>query len=213
MSGGGPEFVTAYWKSRFTDPEAIAHHSEQNQQIATDFIAHARTRKPFAAALAADSVLEIGCGTGELAHLIDRTYSPRVLRATDFSPAAVEVAAGLHPGIHFATFDILKDWPAVYSGFSTVIASNVLEHFDNPWLVTDRMLELGAQAVALVPYRQPVRDEYDGEGGPGHVRSFSRATFVNYRTVDHFLFTSKGWGHSSDGEEPQQLAILFEAKP
>lgn len=207
------EFVADYWKQRFSTAEGVAHHSSQNQQIATDFIAHARTRKPFAAALAADSVLEVGCGTGELAQMIDRVYSPRVLRATDLSPAAVAAAVGLHPGINFATFDILHDWPAVYSGFETVIASNVLEHFDNPWLVADRMLEMGKQAIVLVPYRQPARDGYDGEGGAGHVRSFSRATFVNYRTVDHFLFTSKGWQHSSLGESPQQLAVLFEAKP
>lgn len=212
MSGGGPEFVKDYWHLQFSTPEGIRHHADQNRLLSTDFIAHARLRKPFAQALAADSVLEIGCGTGELAHLIDRVYSPRVLRATDFSRDAVAVAARTHPALHFATFDILKDWPAVYSGFDTVVASNVLEHFDNPWLVTDRMLEMGRQAIALVPYRQPVRDEYDGEGGPGHVRSMSRATFVNYRLVDHFIFKSKGWSHSSAGEEPLQLAVLLEAK-
>lgn len=212
MSGGGPAFVKAYWKSRFTDPDAIAHHSSQNQQIATDFIAHARTRKPFAAALAADSLLEIGCGTGELAQMIGRIYSPRVLRATDLSPEAVKAAARLHPGIHFATFDILTDWPAVYSGFDTVVASNVLEHFKNPWLVLDRMLVMARQAIVLVPYRQPVTDLYDDEGGAGHVRSISKATFAGYRIVDDFTFATQGWTYQVRGETPLQLALLLEAK-
>ncbi len=201
-----------YWASRFSDPEGVKHHADQNQTIAKDFLAWARIRKPFATALSADSVLEIGCGTGDLAWQIDRVYSPRVLRATDLSPEAVKAARERYPSLLFAEFDILTDWPSVYSGFSTVVASNVLEHFKNPWLVLDRMLEIGEQALVLVPYRQPLSDAYDAEGGAGHVRSLSRASFANYRLVDSFTFKTRGWQHSVNGEEPLQLAALLEAK-
>jgi SAM-dependent methyltransferase len=205
--------VADYWGRRFQDAAAIEHHREQNKTIAEDFIGEARRRKPFAAALSADSLLEIGCGTGELAYLIDRTYSPRVLRATDFAPGAVKAAYDQHPNINFAVFDILKDWPSVYSGFATVVASNVLEHFRNPWLVLDRMLEIGRQALVLTPYDQRPVDGYDGEGGAGHVTRFTKATYAPYRLIDSFTFATNGWRHVEGSKEPLQLAVLIEAKP
>lgn len=206
--------VNRYWEGRYSDLEGVQHHAAQNFRISRDFLRAVRRRQPvFQQALRrADSILELGCGTGELAAMVARQYHPRVLFATDFAEMAIRAASTLHPEVRFDRFDILRDWPTPLGGFELAIASNTLEHFRDPHLVLSRMLELAQQAIILVPYRQPVTDGYDAEGGPGHAFRFTRETFRRYRTLASFTFATDGWQHRSADEEPLQLAVLLEPK-
>lgn len=203
--------VEIYWKERFTSREGVMHHGQQNMQISRDFLLHARTRGLFANALSSDRIIEIGCGTGEMSALIKGRYGTRLLYATDFSRAAVDAAQKRHPEVNYWVFDVLNDPPC--GQFDVAIASNVLEHFTQPYAVIDRMLTLAPLVIVLIPYKQPVRDGYVDEGGAGHVFKFSKKTFKPYRVIDSFLFDTDGWQHRSGNETPKQLAVLLSAKP
>lgn len=212
---------TQYWDGRFSETDAIRHHRRQNQQISHDFlraVKRARTGPPgrgayFNDALrGAHSFIEIGCGTGEMAAMIKSKYETPVTYATDLSPEAVRTAQRYHTKVRYERFDILEDWPTHLANFSLAIASNVLEHFKDPWLVLDRMLVLAEQAIVLVPYRQPLGDAYDAEGGAGHVYRFTVGSFSAYRVVDWFTFATHGWQHRTGRERPLQLAVLLKPR-
>lgn len=198
---------TAYWEMRYTDHDSIEHHSRQNLRIATDFCSHARSRKIFADALSCESIIEIGCGTGELSVMVKAMYSTSVYYATDFCVPVVKVANDRYPAVNFWKYDILKDDP--FRRFDLAISSNTLEHFADPYTVITRMFDLAPTLLFLVPYEQPVTDGYDAEGGAGHVFKFSEKTFSQYTIRDSFTFETRGWNYSSEGEIPLQLAVLI----
>lgn len=198
-----------YWTQRYESQEGAEHHSRQNDQISRDFLRHARMRKPFADALSLTPIIEIGCGTGELAALVKALYQTDAYYATDFSRAAIREAQRRHAEINFWIFDVLKDKP--FQAFSLAISSNTLEHFIDPWKVIDRMFKLAPLVMLLVPYQQPITDHYESEGGAGHVVEFTEESFDPYVLIDSFTFETRGWQHSSAGEKPLQLAVLLEA--
>lgn len=199
--------ATEYWKDRYTSADGVFHHAEQNQQIAESLLRHVARLHPIQEALASDEIIEIGCGTGELAALIKEQYGTRLYCATDFSRAAVKQAQYLHPEVNFWVFDILKDTP--HRRFDLLIASNVLEHFKAPHAVINNMFHFADKLLLVVPFNQPVTDGYDEEGGAGHVYQFTEAEFHPYRVHVATRFRSKGWTHSSCGEEPWQLLLLI----
>lgn len=196
-----------YWKERYATAENLEHHSNQSLQISRDFLREARQRKPFAEALSLDHIIEIGCGTGELAHLVRSTYNTDVYYATDFSKTAVQAAQKRFISVNFWQFDILKDKP--FKKFDLAISSNCLEHFSHPHAVIEKMFALAPKIILLVPYKQPVTDGYETEGGAGHAYEFDEGTFTPYTTEDFFTFQTHGWQHSSVGEIPLQLAVLI----
>lgn len=202
--------VERYWNERFSLQEGIVHHSTQNLTISKDFLIGARTKSAFGDALSSHKIIEVGCGTGELSVLIRHIYKTRLMYATDFSREAVKTAQSRHVGVNFWVYDVLNDPPC--GEFDLAIASNVIEHFRNPYAVVDKMLILAPLVIVLIPYRQPVMDGYDDEGGAGHVYEFSKKTFKRYHVVDSFIFNTEGWQHRSGKEKPQQLAVLLSAK-
>lgn len=199
--------AVAYWDRRYSDPEGIKHHSNQNLRIATDFCSYARHNKAFFDALSSEEIVEIGCGTGELAMMIKSVYNTCTYYATDFSPAAVKTAQSRWPSVNYWKFDVLKDRP--FRSFDLAIASNTLEHFTEPHEAIKKMLQLAPKAIIIVPYRQPVTDGYDEEGGPGHVFEFAEESFDDYQVHASFTFETRGWDFSSAGEVPLQLAVLI----
>lgn len=198
-----------YWSVRYTDPEGIKHHRNQNLTITRDFVRACQFRKPFTDALAQRSIIEVGCGTGEMAAYLKRLYNTRIYYATDMSRDAVKTAQERFPQVNFWVYDVLRDPPPIYCFLC--LSSNTLEHFTNPSEVIEKMFELGKQLLLLVPYAQPTTDDFDHEGGAGHVSTFTEETFADYNVVDMFTFETKGWAHSSAGEKPMQFAVLINA--
>jgi len=199
-----------YWQMRFSDPDGIKHHSEQNYRISRDFLIAAREHSLINQALSGPTIIEIGCGTGELSDLINTYYKPTVLYPTDFSRAAVKEATRLHPLCFYRKFDILND--SLTTRFDLAISSNVLEHFKDYRVMLDKMFDLAPRVLLIVPYRQRSLDAYDMEGGAGHAVSFTRGSFSDYQLLGSLTFQTNGWTHSGGGEKPLQLAVLLEQK-
>lgn len=201
------DIAESYWQMRFTDPDGVKHHSQQNYRISRDFLNEARNHELINQALGSEKIIEIGCGTGELADLINTAYRTSVMYPTDFSRQAVNEATRLHPLVFYRKFDILKD--SLSTRFDLAISSNVLEHFKDYRVMLEKMFALAPMLLLLVPYHQNVTDGYDMEGGAGHAVSFTKASFKQYRMLDSFIFETMGWTHSGRGEKPRQLAILL----
>lgn len=205
----------SYWNGRFTDH--AADHSRQNSQIAIDLcnlvtgdtgVGYYLLRQ----ALNVDSIVEIGCGTGELSARIKWLLDPKIIIATDFSEAAIEKARIRYPFMDFRLYDVLipNSLPTSHH-FDTAICSNVLEHFtaDTVRTVIDRILGFADRLLAVVPLGQQDLDDFDAEGGAGHVTCFDNRSFVHWHVADSVTFRTDGWSCSSSA---MQWAVLLERR-
>lgn len=198
-----------YWDQRYALPEGIEHHAKQNERIANDLSSHIKAKPHFGRFLNEKLMVEVGCGTGDLCSILtDRHYC--AIEGTDLSALAVQIAQIRFPHLLFKQHNILKDKPC--GSYEVALASNVIEHFKNPHRVINKMFKMAPIVVIVAPYNQPVRDGYDAEGGAGHVSTITYGTFNPYNVLAHFLFHTKGWTHSSNGEIPTQIAVVLSQK-
>lgn len=201
------EPAASYWDQEYR--VGIEHHARQNEQLANDFSRNAKMVPAFRDVLGEKLIVEIGCGTGDLTRILTEVhYSPTV--GTDLSALAVEIARIRFPYLWFQQHNILKDPPFTYGEkhekFEVAVASNVLEHFQDPHAVIMKMFEFAPTLVIVGPYNQPVTDGYDAEGGAGHVIKMTRYTFSPYKMKSWMLFKSDGW--SCETSEYQFATIL-----
>lgn len=197
-----------YWNNQFG--ERAVPHSDQNKDISRDFFQ--KLNSTFNSMFEnSQSIIEIGCGTGEMSKLISDKYNKNIL-GTDLSPVGIDFANKNYANslTKFQVLNVLTD--AIGETYDLAVCSNILEHFRNPFAVIDKVLSICKYFVILVPYNQPVTDGYDDEGGAGHVFQFTEQSFANYQVIDSFLFKTGGWQHSSAGEDPQQFAIILRGK-
>jgi len=82
------------------------------------------------------SVLEIGCGWGELAAMM--AMAGANVLAIDYSIEAIMKAREQFnlPGLRYETFE----WPDAKGRFDVIVMQGVLEHFDEPWLELRNMI-------------------------------------------------------------------------
>lgn len=106
------------------------------------------------------SVLDLGCGTGELA--IALATSGMRATGSDISPEMLRVAAGADAPVDWVELE--PDWrvlPFRAGAFDAVVASSVLEYVDDPVTVLrecHRVLRPGGIVLCTVPDpRHPVR--------------------------------------------------------
>lgn len=109
----------------------------------------------------ARQVLEVGCGTGALAHMLFDTF-PVSYRGFDFSPVAVEKARR-RTGRHSEFFLGDATAHATYAGlqYDALVCTEVLEHIEDDLLAVSHWAP-GTFCVCSVP-------NYDA---PDHVRHF-----------------------------------------
>lgn len=195
-----------YWDDQFKN--RCSAHSEQNDTISLDFIKNSK-EKFLKRIKKAESIIEIGCGTGELLHHIYHRFNKNLM-GLDVSQEAIEFAKRTYSQIEFKQFDVLKQ--DIEKKYDLAICSNVLEHFKDPFVLIDKILSFSNSLICLVPYKQPVTDHYEYEGGAGHVFMFDESSFAKYSVLDSFIFKTNGWQHSALGEEPKQFAVLIEKK-
>ena len=198
-----------FWIKEFSNRSDA--HSDQNIRISNDYFN--QEKFSFAKDLfnKSKTVIEIGCGTGELSKKIKDNFNHLSVVGTDLSISAINFANKNYSkdNLNFICLDLLNEES---SNFDISICSNVLEHFKNPFVLIDKMINKCKYVILLVPYNQPCVDGYDEEGGPGHVFCFTEDTFKNYNVLDSFKFQSSGWQHSSCGEEALQFSIILKGK-
>lgn len=199
--------IKNYWKERFT--VGTAHHSDQNNRISEDFLL--KLNNSFNDLLINSSnIIEIGCGTGEFSYKLHKKYHKNVL-GTDLSEDAINFANNKYKNLNlnYKTLNLLEDDLSLMKNFDLAVCSNTLEHFKNPYIIINSILNYVNKFIILVPYNQPCFDGYEDEGGAGHVFTFTENSFKNYKIINWFTFQSSGWQHSSNGELPLQLAIAI----
>lgn len=133
----------------------------------------------------AQRVHEVGCGEGELAHIIAQTGVAAV-KGSDFSAAMIELAASKFGGIEFqqrSIYDLRADEDAA----DLVVCCEVLEHLAEPRRALERLASISNEYCLLSVPREPlwralncVRGSYLGAFGntPGHVQHWSRGSFL-----------------------------------
>lgn len=104
-------------------------------------------------------ILEIGCGTGQLAKAIYDSGLAESYRGFDFSPAAVQFARERCPDLDFSVADALETDYYKTLDYNTVVSTEFLEHIERDTDVI-RAIKPGAWFIGTVPnfpYRSHVR--------------------------------------------------------
>lgn len=208
-----------FWESQYDTNRK--NHSKQNKYITEDFLHNIKGTYFESLIEKSIKILEFGCGTGELAKaLIEKFDTINHIIGVDISDEAIKYANKKHTNImgifrnkriSFKVFDIMEEKSVVkFEPLDLIICSNTLEHFKNPHVIIDYLMQSAKYCILLVPYNQPCTDGYDDEGGAGHVFQFNEQAMASYNIVSEFKFTTKGWEYSSKGEQPLQWAVLIE---
>ena len=198
-----------YWDHR--NKKFALDNSNQNQLMSEDIIeqikAYDKANEIFKKAT---SILEIGCGTGELIHNISQEYDNiKELVGVDFSMNALRFAMTHYSSdrLYFRLKNVRGGLDFGYK-FNISICSNFLEHFVNPYLIIDEMRKVSDYVVFVAPYNSPVTDGYEEEGGAGHVFMVNEEVLKKY-TFESHVFKSRAWHHSGKGEEPRQIIVMI----
>jgi ubiquinone/menaquinone biosynthesis C-methylase UbiE len=201
--------ATNAWENVYI--KSFLHHSHQNKLISLDFLKKIQKRKIFKEIFdKSKNILELGCGTGEFSHFIDKEYKDKKILGLEISGVSVTIANILYSNqnVNFLKIEPNEDLKK-YGKFDIVICANVLEHFLNPYTLINKMFEVSPIVVILVPYDQPVIDKFVGEGMGGHIFRFTKESFKKYTILDSFVFESAGWDYSSIDEDPRQFAVMI----
>ena len=93
------------------------------------------------------TVLDAGCGTGELCSLIDRS-GMKVL-GFDKKEAAIERARSQNPSLDFFVLDVEREsWGKGTARFDAVVSTEVIEHLTKP----GRLVKLAAEVLKQPGY-------------------------------------------------------------
>ncbi len=97
------------------------------------------------------AVLDIGCGTGELGHLIIEKYGSMV-HGLDLNKAAV--ARSIKNGVRAKMGDVEKKWPFSKDSIDAVVCVQMIEHLVNPdffLLESKRVLKKNGYVIITTP--------------------------------------------------------------
>jgi ubiquinone/menaquinone biosynthesis C-methylase UbiE len=133
------------------------------------------------------SILDVGCGEGRTTEIVGRAVDARVV-GMDLESVVVEDAARSVAGASFVVGSALN-LPFEDHSFDLVLATEVLEHLDQPRAALEEMLRVARRALLVTVPHEPwwrlgnmARLRYIKDLGntPGHVQHWSRSTFERF---------------------------------
>lgn len=106
------------------------------------------------------SALDWGCAEGDGTKLLSDSILPNI-EGMDFSKSAIEKAKKRHSKITFYCEDLLKE-KSFTNKYDIFFASNVFEHFEEPWHIFDKVEHVAKKyIILLVPYNEGFDDLID----------------------------------------------------
>jgi 2-polyprenyl-3-methyl-5-hydroxy-6-metoxy-1,4-benzoquinol methylase len=150
-------------------------------------IADAITRLP-----QASTVLEVGCGPGELIMDLKRLCPSARLSGLDLSTVAIEACRRAHPDVTFHVADIVES--ALDSSFDLVVCSEVTEHVDDPLRALRNMRAMTTDGGFLV-LTTPHGRIHSTELAIGHVKHPTRSELTKWLQEAGFTVVRiRQWG-------------------
>ncbi len=122
-----------------------------------------------------ESVVDLGCGNGQLLEEVSRAFPGVRLHGIDLSEHQIEDNKSRQPGISWAVSNLEQPLPQVAPGkrFDLAVASELIEHMDNPANLLANCRELlkpETGRLVLSTQSGPVRET---ERRVGHQRHFT----------------------------------------
>ncbi len=100
-----------------------------------------------------DAVCDLGCAQGDALTIYKQAFRTSEIAGEDFSESAIAKAQKNYPEFLFQVGDIFK--PDKEKKYPVVIASNVVEHFKQPYDVIEHICRRAEKyALILMPYRE-----------------------------------------------------------
>lgn len=134
--------------------------------------------------IAPESILELGCGTGEVIKECQRRGYARRYAATDYSEPAIQYLRDNSQGIEISTGDIASPSFSISGHFDVVVLSHVIEHLDNPGQMLKALgridysyliAEVPLEDLPLCRLKSYLKDRTKNPAG--HVQFFTAASF------------------------------------
>lgn len=136
------------------------------------------------------SILEAGCGEGNVSHFLKKKFPKAGVDAFDISEKVISQAKVDFPDIHFFTSDITK--LKAEKKYDLTVCCEVLEHMEEPDKVLSILKETADTFLLSVP-REPVwrilnmaRGKYWKDLGntPGHINHWSTRGFLSFLSAN-----------------------------
>lgn len=131
------------------------------------------------------SLVDLGCGNGQLLREIAAVMPRMRLAGFDLSTRQIDENRGVMPNIEWHAADLQEPLATSADTFQMVVASEVIEHLASPSLLLANAHKLAAAGASLVLTTQSGRVG-ETERRVGHVRHFSRAEMQT-------LLENSGW--------------------
>lgn len=135
------------------------------------------------------SVLEAGCGEGEVTNYLYKKIKGAKIEAFDVSTKVIEIAKELSKDceIHFEVGSIYDI--RVKEKYELVVCSEVLEHLENPEKALEQLRDATKEYIICSVPREPIwrilnmmRGKYWRHLGntPGHINHWSKRKFLSF---------------------------------
>jgi 2-polyprenyl-3-methyl-5-hydroxy-6-metoxy-1,4-benzoquinol methylase len=135
-----------------------------------------------------ENLHEAGCGEGYVAEYISKIYPNVRITASDLSRNKITEAKARASNVAFSAESIYR-LPYSDNAFDLVVASEVLEHLEQPENALKEILRVSNEHILVSVPNEPiwricnmVRGKYVGRLGntPGHIQHWSKNGFIEF---------------------------------
>lgn len=133
-------------------------------------------------------ILEAGCGEGHIVNHMTELFRNVSIKGFDVSPKVISIAKKNYPQINFSQGNIYQINES-NGAFDLVIASEVLEHLENPKRAVEELLRISSKYLLISVPREPLwralnmlRGKYVTSFGntPGHIQHWGKNSMVRF---------------------------------